>query len=65
MQWDGSENAGFFSASMSRICILHDPDSKRPTVATQRTDPNSRLSYVRQLLSIRASPEATRASGSF
>jgi maltose alpha-D-glucosyltransferase/alpha-amylase len=58
MQWDGGPNAGFSTAPASRIYIPQDPDPKRPTVAAQRADPGSQLSYVRELLKLRASSAA-------
>jgi maltose alpha-D-glucosyltransferase/alpha-amylase len=58
MQWDGGPNAGFSSAPASRIYIPQDPDPRRPTVAGQLADPSSQLTYVRELLRLRASSEA-------
>lgn len=63
MQWDGSPNAGFSSASASKLYIPQDPDPKRPTVASQQADANSQLNYTRALLKLRASSAAMANDG--
>ncbi len=54
MHWAAGVNAGFSSADPERLYLPIDPDPGRVTVAEQEADPDSLLSLVRQLLSIRA-----------
>jgi len=58
MQWDDGPNAGFSTADPSSLYLPIDPDSRRPTVAEQRTDEGSLLHLVRRLITLRrANPE--------
>lgn len=63
MQWDHSPNAGFSAAVTNRLYIPQDPDPNRPTVSKQDKDPNSLLTYVRTLLTLRASSPALGSGG--
>ena len=57
MQWDDSLNAGFSSASPEKLYAPVISDGiygyAQVNVAAQRTDPNSLLNHVRQMLAIR------------
>jgi len=64
MQWDDRPNAGFSSAAPELLYLPIDPDPDRPTVAAQRSDPDSTLHLVRDLLALRASTPALRAGPS-
>jgi glycosidase len=58
MQWDSSPNAGFSAAPATSLYLPVDPDQGRPTVAGQRSDQNSLLHLVRDLIALRrAHPE--------
>ena len=65
MQWDETANAGFSSASAGDLYLPIDPDPQRPTVAAQIDDPDSLLSFVRDLIAVRRSSPALMASGEF
>lgn len=63
MQWDDSPNAGFSSAGEAKLYIPIDPDLQRPTVLNQDGVPDSLLSEVRRLISIRHSEKALQSRG--
>lgn len=63
MQWDNGVNAGFSSAAPERLYIPIDPDSARPTVQAQISDPDSLYSEVKKLIRIRREHEALQSRG--
>ena len=65
MQWDNSPNAGFSTAPTDRLYLPVENTLDRPTVATQRTDAESLLNRVRQLIALRQAHPALCASGTF
>jgi maltose alpha-D-glucosyltransferase/alpha-amylase len=64
MQWGGGRNAGFSSASASRLYLPVDPRAGRPTVQAQREARSSLLHHVRRLIALRKSSPALGAKGS-
>lgn len=60
MQWDDGPNAGFSTADPSALYLPIDPDTCRPTVATQEADLDSTLRLVRRLTSLRRTTTALR-----
>lgn len=50
MQWNDQPNAGFSAAPAEALYLPIDPDPTRPTVAAQRDNPESLLSFVRTLI---------------
>jgi len=65
MQWDTTPNAGFSSAPTDRLYLPVEAAQDRPNVATQRTEFDSILNRVRQLIALRQAHPALCASGSF
>lgn len=63
MQWNNGLNAGFSSASPEKLYIPIDPDSARPTVQAQISDPDSLYSEVKKLIRIRREHEALQSRG--
>ena len=63
MQWDGSLNAGFSSASGDRLYIPLDQAADRPTVQAQMADESSLYHEVRKLISVRQEHEALQSNG--
>ncbi|HEY2670535.1 MAG TPA: alpha-amylase family glycosyl hydrolase [Rugosimonospora sp.] len=63
MQWDGSINAGFSTATADRLYLPIDPDPDRPTVTAQRDDPGSLLRLVRDLIAVRRAYPALGTRG--
>ncbi len=63
MQWDGSRNAGFSTASARKLYLPIDPQARRPTVGAQENQPRSLLSHVRRLIALRKSSPALGAKG--
>jgi maltose alpha-D-glucosyltransferase/alpha-amylase len=61
MQWDATANAGFSTAGADQLYLPIDPHPDRPTVAGQRTDPDSLLHTVRTLVGLRRNHEELRA----
>jgi maltose alpha-D-glucosyltransferase/alpha-amylase len=53
MQWDDSDAAGFSKAPAHKFYLPLDPDPGRPSVSAQENDPDSLLSFVKQLLELR------------
>ncbi|HEX9987882.1 MAG TPA: alpha-amylase family glycosyl hydrolase [Chloroflexia bacterium] len=60
MQWGSSPHAGF---TMGQPWLPVAPDYKLYNVATERDDPNSMLTFVRQLLALRRSSPALSVGG--
>ena len=65
MQWTGGKNAGFSRASADKLYLPLDPDTARPTVAQQESDPESLLNHVRNLIALRRAHPALAAEGGF
>ena len=65
MQWDATPNAGFSSAPMEQLYLPVEASPDRPNVAVQRTNPESLLEHVRQLIALRQAHPALCASGTF
>ena len=55
MLWDDSKNAGFSSAAVTWLKVHQ--DYHKLNVAAQKDDPNSVLSFYKQLIALRKSPE--------
>ena len=64
MQWDDCVNAGFSAAPKEKLYIPQDPAADRPTVASQRKDPDSLLNLVKQLCTLRHTHPALQNRGS-
>jgi glycosidase len=64
MQWNSRPNAGFSTAPAARLYLPVDPDPGRPTVASQRTDQDSLLNTVRDLIALRRAHPELRNGGS-
>ncbi|MBQ5692642.1 MAG: alpha-amylase [Alistipes sp.] len=63
MQWDTTKNAGFSSAEPKNLYLPVDNAPNFPNVAEQLTDPNSVLSYVRDLIALRKATPALGVEG--
>lgn len=63
MQWDGSRNAGFSTASSRDLYLPIDPRAQRPTVSAQERQSSSLLNHVRRLIALRKSSPALGAKG--
>jgi maltose alpha-D-glucosyltransferase/alpha-amylase len=63
MQWDGSRNAGFSTASARKLYLPIDPQARRPTVSAQEQRSSSLLNHVRRLIALRKSSPALGAKG--
>ena len=63
MQWDDCVNAGFSAAPKEKLYIPQDPEADRPTVLSQRKDPNSLLNLVKQLCTLRHTHPALQNRG--
>ncbi len=61
MQWDGTPNAGFSTASPDQLYLPIDPADDRPTVQAQAGDPPSLLSQIRALIALRRSHPGLQA----
>ena len=64
MQWDGSEGAGFSTASADKFYLPIDPSAYRPNVEAQMNNPFSLLHFNRYLLKLRKIYPALGTSGS-
>jgi maltose alpha-D-glucosyltransferase/alpha-amylase len=65
MQWDPGPNAGFSAApSAAALYLPVDPDPHRPTVSGQRTDQDSLLHTVRDLIALRRAHRELGPAGS-
>ena len=65
MQWDSSKGAGFSTADPKDFYLPIDPDSRRPNVQAQESDPNSVLNLTRKLLSLRRANASLGNLGGF
>ena len=63
MQWDTTKNAGFSSAEPKNLYLPVDNAPNFPNVAEQLNDPNSVLSYVRDLIALRKASPALGVEG--
>ena len=63
MQWDGSTNAGFSSASKDKLYIRQDESVDRPTVEAQLTDDHSLMAEIKKLIAIRQAHPALLSRG--
>lgn len=63
MQWDHTTNAGFSSAPEGMLYIKQDGSADRPTVETQRKDPDSLYREVKKLIAVRQSSPALQNRG--
>ena len=63
MQWDTTKNAGFSSAEPKNLYLPVDNAPNFPNVAEQLNDPNSVLSYVRDLIALRKATPALGVEG--
>ncbi len=54
MQWSPDPKAGFSTADTNSFYLPLDPDPRRPNVATEETDPDSLLNFVRTLINLRS-----------
>jgi len=64
MQWDGSETAGFSTASADRIYLPVDSSVSRPAVDLQERSKRSLLGFVRQLIELRRTQPALHVRAS-
>lgn len=55
MQWGEGKTAGFSTCSPDKLYLPVDSTLDRPTVASQKDDPNSMLNYVKDLIAFRNS----------
>ena len=65
MQWDGSANHGFSTASTDALYLPVDPADDAPTVAAQQADPHSLLNSVKSLLAFRHAHRDLDSDASF
>ena len=65
MQWDGSANAGFSSANANQLYLPIDPDTGRPTVASQEQDAASLLNFTRRMIKLRRETPALASAGTY
>jgi glycosidase len=65
MQWDTTSNAGFSKAHADRLYLPVEQTPDRPNVAEQRTNADSLLNHVRQLIALHQAHPALCASGLF
>lgn len=65
MQWDDSANAGFSTAPAEWLYLPVDPNSARPTIFAQESDPDSLLQAVRSLARLRGEHPALQGAGEF
>jgi maltose alpha-D-glucosyltransferase/alpha-amylase len=63
MQWDGTANAGFSSASPQKLYIRLDNDPDRPTVERQIADKTSLYHEVKKLIAVRQAHPALLSRG--
>lgn len=63
MQWDQSLNAGFSSASASKLYIPLDQGADRPDAQSQSADGNSLRSEVKRLIALRMEKPALQSRG--
>lgn len=65
MQWDEGENLGFSTAPAKDLYLPVDSAADAPTVSAQEKDPNSLLSTVKEILSLRHQHEDLQADAAF
>ena len=65
MQWDGSANHGFSTASTDALYLPVDTADDAPTVAAQQADPHSLLNSVKSLLAFRHAHRDLDSDASF
>ena len=63
MQWNRTSNAGFSTAAPEKLYLPIDTLINFPTVESQRNDPNSLLSFTREMLKVRAMYPALSSRG--
>lgn len=63
MQWDGSMNAGFSKASPEKLYLPIDHADCIPTVENQQNDPNSLLSFTKEMIQLKQTHKALKPSG--
>lgn len=65
MQWDGTANAGFSSATAEKLYLPVDPATDAPNAAAESTDPDSLLAWVKRIVALKHSIPALQANGAF
>ncbi len=65
MQWSDKKNKGFSTAPAAKLYLPVDNEKDAPTVSRQEKDPDSLLSTVKQLISLRHNSKAFKADGNF
>ncbi len=65
MQWAGGANLGFSSSAPDKLWLPVDDAADAPTVAAQEKDPDSMLSFMRELVAFRKAHPALAADGGF
>lgn len=63
MQWNRGLNAGFSSASRSKLYVPLDDSNDRPDVESQQNDHNSLRSEVKRLIALRKNTPALQSRG--
>ena len=63
MQWDGSRNAGFSTASEDKLYIPIDPSPDRPTAEAELGSESSLRSEIKRLIAFRQSHPALQSKG--
>ena len=65
MQWDDSANMGFSKASADMLYLRTDPLEEAPNVKAQEKDPDSLLSFTKDLIAFRHAQPSLRADVDF
>jgi len=65
MQWSGSKTLGFSEADSTKLYLPVDSSPDAPTVQAQQDDPESMLSTVKALISLRRQYKELNADGDF
>ena len=65
MQWDGSANRGFSKADPTELYLPVDGSPDAPNVADQDGDPESLLTFIRQMTTLRSGHQSLRPGADF
>lgn len=65
MAWTPARNRGFSTAPAKKLYLPLDPSPASPDVATQESDPDSHLHFIRTLLALRRAHPALGNDGQF